>query len=130
MIVDGNDVQVGDKIKFRTINTYDTNVWSGDVVGFCNYTMAKAYTDVVAYHTNVLKDNDIPDPVTELDYMIVKTIEGAFRAFAIEWVQPTTLVIVDTTSNVTIKVFNVPSEEQTTILTLLRDNNYKCSIVG
>lgn len=129
MIVDGQTVSVGDKIKFRTINSYDTNVWTGDVMGFVNYDIAKLHTDVVAYHTNVLKTNPDVDPAAELDYILIKTTEGVVRAYAVDWVQPTTLVIVDTSNNITVKVYNVTAEQGVTILTLLKDNNYSCEII-
>lgn len=130
MIIDGKTIEVGTTIKFRTINSYDTNLWTGTIVAIGNYDVAKMYTDVVAYHQNVLKDTPELDPANTLTYLIIKTTEDIVRAFAVDWIEVTTLVIVDTSNNINIIVYNVDSGEVDTILTLLRDNNYNAAEVS
>ena len=125
MLVQTVDLAINDKIKFKTINTYDPNFKSGIIIGFATYAMAALYGDQIKYHAEVLKDSpELPTDATIFSYVIVKQTNGEVIAVAYDWFDTTTLSIIDTTSSVSVKVFNVPTQEAASILQLLRDNGY------
>ena len=131
MIVDGQDIQVGMIIQFRSINAKDPNLIQGVVMALCDYPIAKTFSDVVKYNQEVLESNPTsePDP-TVLHYMIIKDEQGVAKAYAITWVEPTTLRILDTTNDIKIIIYDTPNTETETILKLLRDNGYKSAVLN
>jgi len=56
VVINSHLIDNGVKIKFRTINTYDNNLWVGYVEGIVTYSMARALSDVNKLHEEVLKD--------------------------------------------------------------------------
>jgi len=134
MIIDGKDVTVGMLIKFRTINGLDPNIISGYVIALCDYNVARVYSDVVKYHEEVKEsnptNNNIPDDAKTLSYFVVKNHEDIIESYAVEWVEPTTLEIVEIANDIIIKIYDVPDTETETILKLLRDNGYQALRIG
>lgn len=79
MIVDGQEVDRGMIVQFRTMNPKDPNVRQGYVVALANYDIAKTYMDVVKYHEEVLENGAYSDEtdVTALNFMILKTEDSS-----------------------------------------------------
>lgn len=138
MLIDGKTVEITTTLKFRSINNYDANLWVGEVIGFGMYSIAKLHTDVDMYHLNVLKDNKAQFQTgtgsylqaPDLQYFLVKCTDGIIRAFAIEWVKPGTLEIIDPSlTSRTIKFYNLTSDSFTNLQNLLSDNDFVYRII-
>ncbi len=129
MIVDSQNIEPGTIIKFRTINAHDSNLYSGTVAGICEYAIAKDYKDVVAYNKEVKEDTPSIADATELNYFIINLQDGSKAAFAAEWVEASSLIIIDAAQNVTILLYNTTTSAALTAIQLLTDNGYPCKIV-
>jgi hypothetical protein len=131
MIIDGKDVNIEDVIKFRTRNNHEPYYVQGIVAGVCNYMTARIYTDIDKYHSEVRTSNPtdltIPDNCETATFVLVKDAQGVTNAYALLWIEPTTLEIIDPLNEILVKIF-APSSETGTILKLLRDNRYDCLI--
>jgi len=127
MIIDSKNVNVGDRISFKTINAYDTNLYTGNVIGFGDYQVAKGYYDVVTMYFEIAKTASSLIPAEESIYMLVRLPNSDTIAIAVNWVEPTTLSLITVTEHQRITIYNVPADEIPTVLQLLRDNNYPCA---
>lgn len=127
MIVDGTNIKNNDIVRFRLINSYDPGYKIGTVVGIVSYAIASPYGDLISYHAEVLKDHEgLPTDVTTFEFLLVRLPNNEIRAYALPWIETASLSLVDANNNITIKIFNVPSQEAATILKILRDANYTC----
>lgn len=129
MIVDSKDISVGDEISFKSINTYDNNLYTGHVVAFGDYSIAKGLYDVVTDYFEITKVTTGLPAAEESTYVIVKLTNGDIMAIATDWVEATTLTIITVLEHQNIVVYNRPIGEVPTILQLLRDNGYACDHV-
>lgn len=127
MIIDSKTVDLGDNISFRSINGKDNKIIQGYVVAICDYQVAKLYSDVIKYHQEVLESNptsNITEDATVLNYFVIKDIQNRTNAYAVDWVEATTLTIIAVNNDINLTVFDVAQSELETILKLLRDNGY------
>lgn len=129
LVLNGHTIENGVKVQFQTINTYDPLLWTGVVIGIVSYSVAKLIGDVDNYHNEVLKDSPGTTPLDEQDFIILNTTDGSGPAkkvvFAVEHINETTVQLVDVNQNITIKVFNIPTESIAVMLQLLAENGFQ-----
>lgn len=128
-MVDVTTIKNRDHVKFRSLNPFDGNLYDGVVIGMEIFDSARRYgTDLAAYNQQVqtaIGSELVPDA---LDFLIVKDVAGTVKPFATAWISPTSLELVETGNNITIKVYNVSEDRKDTLLSILRDNGYVCSV--
>ena len=120
---------IGSKVKFNSINTNDSVIWVGEIVGFVDSSVASIVTDIVNYQEEVKKDTPAINDLDTLSFFILEVnAEGLNTkkiAFAKEWVNESSFELLDNTSTVHISIPNVPDSQVTTVLQILRDANYQ-----
>ena len=129
IVLNGHTIEIGVKVKFQTINTYDPLLWTGSVIGIVDYSVAKLVGDVDNYHNEVLKDTPGTTPLDEQDFLILETTDGSTPskkvAFAVEHINETSVQLVDVNENLNIRIFNVAPSSTATILQLLAENGFQ-----
>lgn len=131
VVIEGNTVETGMKVSFHTHNQYDQVLWTGYIVGICNYDMAKMIYDVDKIHHEVKMSpgqSGQPDLAGQ-QFIIFSTeaVEGKKIAFAVSWILDFTPI--DTNNNLTIEVLDIPSAKVAELMTLLADNRFNARIV-
>lgn len=132
MIIDGKTVEINSIVKFKSMNNYDSNLWQGTVVAFGSAEVAKNFTDIYAYHQNILRSvreqfetgTGAYIEADALSYFVIRCLDNVIRAFAVEWISPSSLEIIDTTTNITVKIYNVHTTSIDNIINLLKDNGF------
>ena len=67
-----DDIIVGMRIKYTSLNSLDENTYIGKVISICDNEIAMNFTDIVGYNADVKKDvPDIPN-VKNLHFFILK----------------------------------------------------------
>lgn len=132
-MIDVNSLAIGQTIAFKTINQYDNVEWRGVIKGFGDYELISNMQDVLPYYQNVKKTNPSMAPITNLNYIVldayenVKTINTNRRVFAKEWIDPSSLKIINIYNYLDIRVLNVEADQLSTVLTILNDHGYSCA---
>jgi hypothetical protein len=139
MFIGGVDVNVGDKIQFKTLNGYDTNIYTGTVSAICTATMAKLISDIVSYHTVLMQnfwEGKTPTSWQTLTYIIIADAQGKATAIATDWIDLTIqensagyFTKLDAVSDIVLQVTGV-SNSGVGLLTYLRAGGYNASIVS
>lgn len=130
---------VGSLIKFKTISNVDSSVYTGTVIGICDYPRARVYGDVAATHLSMEQGQALLgiDPlvdVTEQQFLIVQLATGDIVPYATEWLTTTTgthgyVELVDVGGTFIIKLYNVSSSDAATAVNVLKDAGYVCKLV-
>lgn len=127
-----NDLTIGQTIAFKSISQYDNVEWRGVIVGFGDYNLIRSLQDVLPYYQNVKKTKPDILPIDRLNYVILDVYENTKttvtnrRVFAKEWMDVSSLKIVNVHNYIDVRVFNVEQNQLQTILDLLNSNGYSC----
>lgn len=131
--LNGHTIENGVKVQFQTINTYDTVLWKGVVLGIVQYGVAKLIGDVDNYHNEVLKDTPGATPLVDQDFLIIETTDGSGPSkkvvFGVDHINETTVQLVDVDANINLRVYNVPESSIANILQLLAENGFQARLV-
>ncbi len=112
MITSADQLSVGDTIRFKFIINDDFVYWIRTIQAVCKHKAAKAFSDVDAYYLDIKKTNSSLPVKEALTYLVLDVIENdgsitSTRAFAIEWMDPSTLELVEEDSYSDIRIYNV-----------------------
>lgn len=129
-----SDAVIGDEISFKSKSASDLNNYRGKVLGITTVEVAKSYTDVFTYNSNVQAvDGNVPS--TELlVFMLIKLLEPIsgidkyIIPFAQEWILDATFDIINTASKVDITVFDADDTNSQSIIDLLRGGGFKAKV--
>jgi hypothetical protein len=101
MIIDGKEIQLKQRIRFQTHNSYDYNTYTGVVIAMGGYEMGiLAENDIDNYHREVLKTQSTLDADPKnYEYFLLKLPDGKYFACAREWVVSATFSILDLSSD-------------------------------
>lgn len=126
-----SQLKVGDIVSFNTLNPRDTNVWSGKIKSICDYSIAKSFDDVDAYHHEVLKNSPNLKDLDETNFIIMESDSenGKKTVFALSWINEATLKRVGLEKEMKLLVFYNDDSEVSSILSLLRDSGFKCKVL-
>lgn len=120
-------------ITFGTVSEHDNVQWTGTIVGFTNYQIAKTIQDIDPYYADVKKDYPNMAPRDELTYMLLSVTESGAtvtRVFATEWIDYSTLERLNTDRYFDIRLHEVEESVASTILNMLRQYGYRVEIVA
>lgn len=130
------DIAINDKISFSSKLSTDLNRYYGTVVGEVTYKIAKSYTDIYTYNSNV-RATDSTVPQTELlTFIMIELIDPISDAtkfmipFAVEWIDEPFLNIIATDSIATLEVFDVDAANSSDVVDLLRSAGFKSRIIS
>jgi len=128
------DITRSSQIRFRSKSPNDNNLYHGNVIGECDYKLAKRYGDIYTYNTQVITQ-DPTVPVTELlDFIMIEllvNVDGLAKfmiPFAKQWINEATLDIISTQAKIDMTVFDAGNNDIENILALLRAAGYKASV--
>lgn len=127
-----NDIEIGQTISFKSISQYDNVEWRGVIVGFGDYNLIRSLQDILPYYQNVKKTKPDILPIDRLNYIIldvyenIKTTSTNRRVFAKEWIDVSSLKIVNVHNHIDLRIFNVEQHQLQIILDLLNANGYSC----
>lgn len=132
-MVDPTTLTIGQTIRFKSISAHDNVFWSGTVEAICRYSAVTLTEDVVPYYREVAKlhpELPVLEKLTFLQLSLLENYESTrTRFFAREWIDPSSLEIVDVSSSFDIRVYDTPPEQLATILELLRSHGYTAQSV-
>ena len=130
---------VGTVIKFKTISVVDNSVYTGKVIGICDYVRARVYGDVAAQHLSMeqgqeLRGLDKMADVTDQMFLIVQLSTGAIVPYATEWLITTggsyqCVEVVDEGGTFHIRLYNVTASDAATAVNILKDAGYVCKLI-
>ena len=135
-IITINDLAIGQTISFKTYNQYDKVEWKGLIVGFGNYSLVSKLEDLLPYYQNVKKTQSNMADISELNYIIFDMYENITaettnkRVIAKEWIDQSTLRLIDIHKTLDIRIFNVGEADSTKIIDILGDHGYSCSVLS
>ena len=104
-IISIDELKIGQTISFKTYNQYDNVEWRGIIVGFGTYSLVQKLEDLLPYYQNVKKTQSNMADISELSYIIFDMYENISddiknkRIFAKEWIDQSTLKLIDTNEN-------------------------------
>lgn len=130
--INAQSFDIGDTIKFSTLNPKDTRVWQGTVIGIAGYQIASNYGDVINYYQQVKAGLTNPNQISLLDqtqFILVNTETDSGRVIkpmSPEWILPESFKVVKNQTSYVIQVYTHNSESVSTVLQLLRDNGFTC----
>lgn len=138
-----SSLKINDYIRFRVISLKDTGIYTGKVVGICNYDTARMYnSDVAALHLLMQqgysmsrsKDADTLLDVRSQTFIVVECMDGVVRPFAYEWLMTVNevygyveLIVKGLVYN--IRLYDVTQTEAANAATLLRNAGYTLKII-
>jgi hypothetical protein len=123
---------VDSEVKFQSKSQSDPTEWSGVIIGVGDYRIAQTYTDIVAYNSDVQKADPTVGDYNTLHYFILKLdnqAATAYYAFAQEWVDEGSFVVVQNSTIFHIDVYS-STTDPTTLLNLLASNNYQAYLTS
>lgn len=132
-VVDPTTLTIDQTIRFKSISNHDNVLWSGTIQGICRYPAVYLTEDVVPYYKEVVKTHpELPvlEKLTFLQIVLLENYETTrTRFFAREWIDPSTLEIVDVTTSYDVRIYGATTAQLATILELLRSNGFLAQAV-
>ncbi len=132
-VIDPSTLTIGQTVQFKSISDHDNVVWTGTILGICCYAAVVLTEDVVPYYKEVAKSYpELPqlDGLTFLQLSVSENGEQSrTRYFAREWIDTSTLKIVEDNTSFDIRVYDLDSAQSETILELLRSHGYTVAVV-
>jgi len=126
-------IQVGQTVKFTCDHPTDVSTYQGRVIGISNYSIVKMLeTDLVPYHAEVAKRRPSIKPITELSFITLEYVQNSLVhrvSRAIEWIQESSVVLLESGHKFDIRIYDRNSSEATTIIQLLESHGYIASLV-
>ena len=124
MITTPDQLSVGDTIRFKSISTHDNVYWKGTIQAICKYKAAKAFSDIDAYYLDVKKTYSALPAKEALTYYVLDVIENdgsiaSTRAFAVEWMDASTLELIEEDSYSDIRIYNVSDAVKAEIIKII-----------
>jgi hypothetical protein len=136
MVINGLTFDIGDLVRFKSINPQDSRYWQGTVVGFCGYNVASSYGDIIAYYQQVLAGMGGLQGISKLSdttFMLINTDTesgSVVQAISPEWVDHSSFKLVEYSTSYTIQVTTRNGESVYDVLQLLRDNGFTCKALS
>ena len=120
----------GDKVVFTSVNNKDSVSYSGTIRGIVEYDIAQQYRDIAQYNTDAQKNNSAIPAYQTLTYFLIRLDDGTLVVFANEWIQNGSFSIIQDTTIYTIDVYDIPNNGQDSIITILSNAGYKCTVTN
>lgn len=126
MIIEPSQIKINDRIKFKTYSDRDNVTHIGTVLNICTYPIAKRMADVDNIYQDykrVMKDS-LPDKERLNYFLLQSSPDEADRLFAFEFLDPSTVEMATDNTYLDVRVFDVDTNKEDELLTLLRANGY------
>jgi hypothetical protein len=134
IVLNGQVIEVGTKLRFRTLASSDGVVWNGYVEAIARYPVARIVSDVARMHNEVLKDVPGLTPMQDQEYIILSTSDtddpSIKVAFAIEWIDESTVAVIEVGNRFDIRIYDEPDANLAVILQLLAENGFKAKLIS
>lgn len=130
-VVDPSTLTIGQVVRFKSISSHDNVLWAGTILSICLYDAVIDTEDVVPYYREVCKTHPELPTLQKLTFLQLALLENyeqrRSRFFAREWIDPSTLQIVEVANTIDFRVYDTTQEQTATILELLRSHGYTVS---
>jgi hypothetical protein len=128
MLIDAKEVAFKDVISFTTINDSDQITYQGIVKSLSmSSEIASRYNDVYSYNQKIKKTSPSVGEIEDHEFFLLQYEQDGstlYKAFAKEWITPDSLIIIDQTQYLDVRIFNILEGQHDALLLLLRDNGY------
>jgi len=132
-IVNPSTLKVGQVVKFTCDHPTDISTYQGTIVGISNYSIVKMLeTDLIPYHSEVAKRRPSIKPITELSFITLEYVQNELVhrvSRAMEWIQESSVVVLESGHRFDIRIYDRDSSEATDIIQLLESHGYIASLV-
>jgi isopentenyldiphosphate isomerase len=125
-----DDLKIGQTISFRTQNVSDLHEWIGTITGIIDFSLTTQWIqDLLPYDREVRKANNTIPVVEELNYIVLKTRTDTtlqpnpIGVCAFEWMDLSTLHIIEDQHNVDIRIYDIGNREPE-LINLLKANGF------
>lgn len=122
MDINGIEFAIDDGIMFTSKHPDDVQDLWGTIYGFANYRVAKTFTDINAYHAEILELASDP-PID--GYFLVRHQDDEIRAWHPTWIQDVQKIA---GGQVTITLYYASEQEKDTALNMLKSSGYTFNI--
>ena len=120
-----DDITVGMRIKYSSINKFDENIYIGKVISLCDSEIAMNFTDIVDYNADVKKDTPSILEIKYLKFFILKNeVNNSLMAFANKWISPDSLVEIVTPKTASIVIYQETAKGVQNAVELLISKNF------
>ena len=125
-IINVDNINVGDTIRFKTKAIHDNVYWSGKVTGICGYDVARQFAgaNLDIYYQDVKRVDTSIEPIENAKFIIVKSVQDEnitkTVVFALDWIDQSTLEYVDVLGHVDIRVYNITKEKARDLINLIQ----------
>lgn len=131
-VFDLDTLKQKDMIAFKTINPYDNNEWRGIIIGFGTYELVAKQYDLLPYYQEIRKTDagHTMAEMKDLNYIIVDCYENALtentnrRVFAKEWIDVSSVRLINIHQHVDIRIFSATEADTKRIMDILTDSGY------
>lgn len=136
MIINNKSFDIGDVVRFRTLNPHDTRYWQGTVTGFCGFQVASSFGDLISYYQQVLAGLNGEQRIGKLsdtNFILISTDTESgqvMQAISPEWIEPASFALVEYSTSYTIQVTTHNGKTVYDVLQLLRDNGFTCKALS
>jgi len=135
IVLNGHAIDNGVVVKFRTINMFDTVLWSGEVVGVVKYQTAILVSPGLdVYHQQVLKTNVDAQSILDDEFIIINGTDGTSPAkqiaFAVSHILETSVELVEVNANLDLRILNIADTGIANVIQLLTENGYQTRIIN
>lgn len=130
---------IGQTCVFRSKNPNDPTTWQGMIQSVCTSTVAQMIGtlggDLISYNAAVRQiDPTVNSDITQLEFVIItlSTPTGTQQSFAFSpsWMIDGSFSLINQAVTVTVNILDLPNNDHTQILVLLRSGGYRCSIAS
>lgn len=108
------------QVAFKTYNRTDNQTYRGRILGCVTYDIAANFGDVLAIHNNMAASVARKDVAVET-FLLVLTVDGAKRPFAVSWINETSFQATDAASDATLVLHNISTSDLYKVITTIRD---------
>lgn len=127
-IVSPNDLHIGDTIRFRSLSPHDNVTWEGKISSVCDYVIARNFDDIDQYYQDVKREQRDMSAKELLTYLLLEIQENntqqRIRAFAVDWIDTSTLERVLEDNNVDIRIYGIDPAKVDDVLMMLQAHGY------
>lgn len=131
-IIDPSTLTIDQTIRFKSLSSHDNLLWSGTIEAICRYSAVTLLEDVIPYYKEIVKTHPELPVLEKLTFLQLSLLENyeqkRTRFFAREWIDPSTLEIVEVATSFKIRIYDTPTAQQATILQLLRSHGFTAQI--
>ncbi len=129
-LVDLNTIALNTRLSFRSKETKDTSTKVGTLKGIIDYNLVSSFEDIIPRYQAIRKQYPDMVELSELQFFSFEINQDGKKAkyiIAKEWIDTSSVEIIQYTNSFIIKLFDIPESQVVDALNLLKSNGFKCA---